>query len=125
MTADGVVRGTLVGLSFGLAQAQGWKVFLKDDEYHATMRMSYDDLKDIPLGREFVLIPDDGTQVVVGREEWEAVRALVAKLDACDGAIGGAFMFQANHGIIYSGPTYYEELKRVRAIVTPEEHDHE
>lgn len=64
-----------------------------------------------------LLVPDDGSQVVVSREEWEAVRALVAALDTCKPAIDGAFTMAHIHGHRYSGPTYNEELERVRALL--------
>ncbi len=63
------------------------------------------------------IIPDDGTHVVVTVEEREAVRALVAALDRCDNAITTAFHFLMIHGETYTGPTYYEERERVRAIL--------
>lgn len=34
-----------------------------------------------------LLIPDDGSQVVVGREEWEAMRALLRYTEACEGLL--------------------------------------
>ena len=47
----------------------------------------------------------------------EAVAAFLAKYDQCEDAITGAFSFQQNHGIAYSGPTYEKELADLRATM--------
>ena len=48
----------------------------------------------------------------------KAVEAFVAKYDLCEGAITGAFAFQQNHGLPYSGPNFGEELKALRAALS-------
>ena len=47
----------------------------------------------------------------------EAAEALVAKLDAVDDAVAGAFAFAALHGMAYSGPNYADELSALRAAL--------
>lgn len=68
-------------------------------------------------GVPVLLILDDGSQVVVGREEREAVADLVKALDACKAGIESAFEWAWLHGQRYDGPTYDRELERVRAIL--------
>ena len=48
----------------------------------------------------------------------EAVVAFLATYDQCEDAIRGAFSFQQNHGITYSGPTYEKELADLHAAIS-------
>ena len=45
------------------------------------------------------------------------LRPLVEKLDEIGPDPGGVFSFAANHGLVYAGPNYAEELAAARAAV--------
>jgi hypothetical protein len=46
-----------------------------------------------------------------------AASELVVKLDACKPYIDNANLMQSLHGIKYNGPTYGEELERLREVL--------
>jgi hypothetical protein len=49
----------------------------------------------------------------------EALRELVAKLDECERPLRDVFALYYAHGGAYNGPSYFDELKKARALLTP------
>ena len=84
-----------------------------------TVHMAFDD------GTSWKLCDDDSVSVLAIYDALsasharvrEAAEALVAKLDAVDDAVAGAFAFAALHGMAYSGPNYADELSALRAAL--------
>ena len=127
MTADGVVRGwspyRMAELARQIRDAED------GDGCHIRIYAKGNTVSDTPV----LLIPDDGTQVVVGREEWERTREALRDAEQVVPWMRGIVTL-AVHSKSIRDLTEADEaarlcLEKIAAvlapIVTPEEHDHD